>query len=54
MVTVSVAERYKTNTYHYMQSLNPTLKRRIARSLDAVLFIAALLLLSSLLEIIRS
>ncbi len=36
-----------------MEALNSTIKRRIARYLDAALFIAALLLISSLLEIIN-
>jgi hypothetical protein len=36
-----------------MDIANSTRKRKVARYLDAVLFIAALLLVSSLLEIIR-
>lgn len=36
-----------------MQALNSSAKKRIARYLDAILFIAAILLMSSLLEIIR-
>jgi hypothetical protein len=36
-----------------MDIANSTGKRKVARYLDAVLFIAALLLVSSLLEIIR-
>jgi hypothetical protein len=35
-----------------MEALSSTVKRRIARYLDAVLFIAAILLISSLLEIV--
>ncbi len=36
-----------------MEALNSSLKKRIARYLDAVLFIAALLLMSSFLEIFK-
>jgi hypothetical protein len=36
-----------------MQAVNSTHRKRIARYLDAILFIAALLVVSSLLEIIR-
>ncbi len=35
-----------------METLNSCMKRRVARYLDAILFIAAILLMSSLLEII--
>jgi len=35
-----------------MEAINSSFKRRFARYLDAVLFIAALLLISSFLEII--
>ena len=36
-----------------MEALESTLKKRIARYLDALLFIAGILLISSLLEIIN-
>ncbi len=36
-----------------MEALNSSIKKRIARYLDAALFIAALLLVSSLLEIFK-
>jgi len=36
-----------------MEVVNSSVKKRIARYLDAILFIAALLLISSLLEIIK-
>ena len=36
-----------------MEAVHSSIKKRIARYLDAVLFIAALLILSSLLEIIK-
>ncbi len=36
-----------------MEAVNLSLKKRIARYLDAVLFIAALLLMSSFLEVIK-
>lgn len=36
-----------------MEAVSHSMKRRIARYLDAILFISALLLMSSLLELIR-
>jgi hypothetical protein len=36
-----------------MEALHSTVKKRIARYLDAILFISALLLISSILEIIH-
>jgi hypothetical protein len=36
-----------------METSSPALKKRLARYLDAILFISAILLISSLLEIIR-
>ncbi len=36
-----------------MEAINSNFKKRIARYLDAILFIATLLLISSLLEIIK-
>ncbi len=36
-----------------MEAIQSTLKKRIVRCLDALLFIAALLLISSILEIIN-
>ncbi len=36
-----------------MEAVNPVTKKRIARYLDAILFISALLLISSLLELVR-
>jgi hypothetical protein len=36
-----------------MQAVNSTHKKRIARYLDAILFIAALLVMSSFLELVR-
>ena len=37
-----------------MEAFPTSVKRRIARYLDAILYIAALLMISSLLELIRS
>ena len=37
----------------FMEAFSPFIKKRIARYLDAILFISALLLISSVLEIIR-
>ena len=42
-----------SNVNYYMEALNSSAKKRVARYLDAILFIAALLLISSLLEIIK-
>lgn len=39
---------------HVMDAVNTVLKKRIARYLDAILYISGLLLISSLLEIIRA
>jgi hypothetical protein len=37
----------------YMEAFSPIIKKRIARYLDAILFISAVLLISSVLEIIK-
>ncbi len=39
---------------HFMTAVNAVIKKRIARYLDAILYISGLLLISSLLEIVRA
>lgn len=46
-------KRLMSKVNYFMEALNSSAKRRFARYLDAILFIAALLLISSLLEVIK-
>jgi len=49
----SGGELIEVQSLLFMEVVNSSVKKRIARYLDAILFIAALLLISSLLEIIK-